>query len=202
MSDQKVAERIQKLLEDFPVTDWERGFLESLGESLKKWKTLSVRQHSVLQKIEANYTAEKMLEREQWEANFTPEMRQRSVLVAKYYLNHGFYFTKAAHQILEDETYIPPRALYNKMCLNKYAEGVMENHLSDPEFPDGTFARLRAGIPGRRNAKNMLVLVVSHGDDVCTHAKGAKPVCVLPVGESTSFWTEERYLKRASRKNS
>lgn len=192
-------ERIQNLLEGRPVTDWERGFLESLGESLEKWKTLSVRQHSVLQKIEANYTPDKMLELEQWDANFTPEMRQRATLVAKYYLNHGHYFTQAAGRILQDENYIPSRSLYNKMCMNKYAEGVIANHLTAPKFPGGTFARLRPH-PTRKHKKDALVLIVSHGDDVSTHAKDAKPVCVLPVGESTPFWTEERYLKSASRK--
>jgi hypothetical protein len=198
--DANAADRISKLLELKTLTGWERGFLESLGKSLEKWKKLTPKQHNVLQKVEANHSPEKTREREEWEANFTPEMRRRMKLVATYYARYGQYFLTAASRILADETYIPPQNLYNKMCLNKYAEGIVMNALSEPQFPVGTFAKLRPGAGFRM--KDRLVLIISHGEDVSSHAKGAKPVCVLPVGSPKPIWTQERHLKRASRKKS
>ena len=45
-------------------------------------------------------------------------------------------------------------------------------------------------------------MILKHGDitDVSTHAKGAKPVQVLPIGSAAPVWTEERWLKKARKK--
>ena len=90
-----IEERVKLLSESPHLTDWERGFCESITSTLQKWGNLTFKQHNLLQK---------------------------------------------------------------------------------------------------------LLLVVEHSEDIKSHAKGAKAVSVLPVGDSQIIWTEERYLKKPKKK--
>jgi len=45
-------------------------------------------------------------------------------------------------------------------------------------------------------------VILKHGncEHVTSHAKGAKPIQVLPIGAAAPIWTEERWLKKAKKK--
>jgi hypothetical protein len=195
-----VEERI-KLVSDNPyLTDWECGFCESITQSLQKWGNLTPKQHNLLQKIEGKYTPEKIAEIKNWKDNFTPDMRHRMKIAANYYSNHAGYYVGIARAALYEEGYVPTYEEYKKMCENDYALGVIENALCKPKYSAGTFVMARANHPNRWKIKDKLLLVIEHSEDIKSHAKGAKAVSVLPVGESQIIWTEERFLKLPKKK--
>tara|TARA_R100000664_G_C2742319_1_gene130578 strand:+ start:287 stop:919 length:633 start_codon:yes stop_codon:yes gene_type:complete len=190
-----LEDRIEAISKSPYLSDWEQGFCESIFNSLKKWGNLTPKQHNLLQKIEGKYTPEKIKEIEGWKQNFTAEMRHRLKIAANYYANHAGYYVGIARAALYDETYVPTRDEYKKMCENKYAQGVIENALSEPKYPVGSFVMARSNHPNRWKVKDKLLLIIEHSEDIKSHAKGAKAVSVLPVGDSEVIWTEERYLK-------
>ena len=198
MSD--LAERIKNLSSNTHLTDWERGFCESISQSLEKWGNLTPKQHNLLQKIEGNYTEEKLKDIKEWKENFTPEMRRRCEIAANYYANHAGYYRGLASRFLTEPDFVPSYQEYKKLCENDYALGVIENALSEPKFAVGTLVTARASHPNRYRVKNKLLLVVQHSMNVSSHAKGAKPVAVLPIGEAEMMWTEERFLKLPKKK--
>ena len=193
--DEDLKERITKMLQSENLTSWERSFCDSILQSADRWGALTERQHNLFQKIEGNYTPEKIEDRQIWRENFTLKMRQDAKIIANYYIKQGLYYRKVALALLTDESFIPTQTQYNRMCENDYAKGVLRNVLAPPKFPTGTFAVIRAGHSKSRLLANTLLLVIKHSNEVVSHAKNAKPVCVLPVGSSTPLWFEERQLK-------
>ena len=195
-----IEERVKLLSESPLLPDWERGFCESITSTLQKWGNLTFKQHNLLQKVEAKYTPEKLEEIKNWKENFTPEMRHRMRIAANYYSNYAGYYKGIASAALYSDDYIPTHEEYKKMCENDYAMGVIENALCKPKYLPGTFVMARANHPSRWKIKEKLLLVVEHSEDIKSHAKGAKAVSVLPVGDSQIIWTEERYLKKPKKK--
>ena len=195
-----LVERIENISKNPHITDWEKGFCESISASLKKWGNLTPKQHNLLQKIEGAYTPEKMKEIEDWKTNYTPEMRQKAKIAANYYANYAGYYRSLAERILTEEDFIPTYQEYTKMCENDYAIGVIQNALSPPKYDVGTLVMARTSFPNFYKVKDKLLLIVEHSTDVRSHAKGAKPVSVLPIGQTSILWTEERYLKLPKKK--
>ena len=191
--------RVKKLIDSPHLSDWEEGFLSSLQASLDKWGRLTVRQHSVLQSIESKNDPLQVSIREAWAANFSDDMREKLKIAARYYCQNPPYFAEAAERVLSDDEYIPSQKLYTKMVENKYVNRVIANIESEPTYPAGSMACIRATASGTLGRwKNKLVMVVEYPEKLPRAAKGAKPVVILPVGSAVMIETEERWLKRAS----
>ena len=84
------------------------------------------------------------------------------------------------------------------MCENKYAKRVLNIHYQEPKFPVGSLAVIRSSDAAQisQKQKGVTVAVISHEGVITSAARDAKPVLVLPVGESTPLLTEERWLKK------
>jgi len=191
--------RVKKLLDSPHLSDWEDGFLNSLKTSLDRWGRLTARQHSVLQSIESKNDPAHVAARKAWAENFTDEMREKLVIAARYYTQNPPYFADAAERVLSDDKYMPSQKLYTKMVENKYVNRVIANIESEPTYPAGSMACVRATASGYLGRlRNKLVMVVEYPDKLPRAAKGAKPVVILPVGSTEMIETEERWLKRAS----
>jgi hypothetical protein len=191
--------RIAKLADSPHLSAWEQGFMGSLKSTLDKWGSLTAKQHSVLQSIESKNDPVQIAARKSWAENFTDEMREKLVIAARYYIDNPPYFAEAADRVLADEEYVPSQKLYIKMVENKYVNRVIANIESEPTYPAGSMACVRATASGTLGRlRNKLVMVVEYPDKLPRAAKGAKPVVILPVGSTEMIETEERWLKRAS----
>ena len=191
--------RIAKLADSPHLSAWEQGFMGSLKSTLDKWGSLTAKQHSVLQSIESKNDPLQVSIREAWSANFSDEMREKLKIAARYYRQNPPYFAEAADRVLADDEYVPSQKLYIKMVENKYVNRVIANIESEPAYPAGSMACIRATASGTLGRlKNKLVMVVEYPDKLPRAAKGAKPVVILPVGSTEMIETEERWLKRAS----
>jgi len=198
-----IVARIEKLIKEDQLSNWEQNFLESLTLWVDKGRGISHRQNTTLQNIESKYSDDKKAALEIWKKGFTSEMRENMTIMAHYYINNPPYFGDIARQVLSDsdEIYIPAEKAYHAMCENKYATRVIEIVKGAPLFKAGTMASIRANACGNATRfQNKMVMVLEHDTSkVVSVAKDARPVHVIPVGTSVSFWTEERYLKKVKK---
>jgi len=202
----KLVERIEKVAARGvkTLTDWERGFLESLLTSAKKWGRLTERQSTTFKRIEHNTNPEVVSARNNWVNDWSDDKRQKAIFAANYYKQNPPYYAGAAERILTDPDYIPTEKLYRKMVENKYVTRAMSNTAAEPLYAPGHFATVRSNYSTEimrdlRDLRNKRVLVISVCDDVLSATKGSKRYTVLPIGASETIEVEERHLKKAKK---
>jgi len=183
-------------------SSWDFGFLESIKEQAEKRGSLSPRQEEILQQVEGRYSDEALVARGNWENSWNSEKEEKFSIALHYYRKTGYYHNIVYRYLDSDNNRqgVPLEKEYNKLVLNKYAAGVIENVLGDSKFPVGSTAAFRAN--ANRLLQGKLCIVLQHGkaEHVRTHAKGAKPVHVLLIGSSDPVWTEERFLKKSKKR--
>ena len=183
--------------------EWGFGFLTSLRSQLAAGCTLSMRQLEVLEETESRYSDEALKLRADFANNFSEEMEEKFTNALRYYRKTGYY-SNVTYKYLtgsgERQNGVPTQNEYNKLVLNKYAAGVIRNLQSEPKFPVGSTAAFRANLYGSFGNKPVIILKYGDAESVRSHAKGAKPVQVLPIGSSEPIWTEERHLKKAKKR--
>ena len=196
-----IIARIEKLMKEDQLSNWEHNFLESLSLWVEKDRSISHRQNTTLQNIESKYSDDKKATLQAWKESFTPEMYENMTIMAHYYINNPPYFRDLIKKTLSDEPYIPSEKAYRAMCENKYATRVIAIAKDAPLFEVGTMVSVRANASGRASRfQNKMVMVLEHDSSkIVSAAKNARPVHVIPVGTATSFWTEERYLKKVKK---
>ena len=176
------------------LSDWERGFVESLDEQWKKRNSLSPRQVEILERIETQkLSAEAQDTKKAWDDAYGDEKRRIARICAEYYLHSG-YFTNLADSIINDVGYVPTEKAWKKMCQNKYALKVVANHDAEPKYPVGTLVQFRAS--SRSSGLEMPCVVISAGGPIKSAAKGSKPYKVLPFGHACPIACEERQIKK------
>lgn len=188
--------------------EWAHDFAESLLDSVRGGKSLSVRQMQVLVKVEARHGDADMAALENWEANFTPEMREKMQIVARYYRATGQYYRSIVDKVLSDSDFVPTMRQWKKLVENKYAQKVLESHFSEPKYNVGQLVAYRSSakriVNGNlmpvyasqtRLLKGFIVAVGAH--QVVSAAKDCKVYTVLFMGDTKPTLVEERFLKKA-----
>ena len=204
-----MLERVDNLIGRMSVLDdqnsWGFGFLESVRKQLTEGSTLSPRQIEVLEETESRYSDEAMKARADFAENFTEDLEEKFTIALRYYRKTGYYSNLTCKYLTasgERQGGPPTQKEYNKLVLNKYAAGVIRNIQSEGKFAVGSSAVFRATIIGDLRNKPVIILKYGNEETVQSHAKGAKPVQVLPIGSSDPIWTEERHLKKAQKRKS
>jgi hypothetical protein len=183
-------------------SSWDFGFMESLEEQMTKRGSLSPRQEEVLQQVEGRWSDEALKHRASWVDDWDKDKEAKFWIALQYYRKTGYYgnivykyLTTAGCRCAG----APSEKEYNKLVLNNYAAGVIRNVQGESKFPVGGTAVFRTGA---RTNKNKPCVILKHGsaEHVNSHAKGAKPIQVLPIGSSEPCWTEERWLKKAKKR--
>jgi len=199
---QRINNTLGRIMVSGDEASWDFSFLDSLKGQLDAGRTLSPRQQEILQQVEGRYSNEALVARQNWENDWNSEKEEKFSIALFYYQKAGYY-SNIVHRYLDSETKrqgVPLEKEYNKLVLNKYAAGVIENVIGDSKFPVGSTAAFRAN--ANRILQGKLCIVLQHGkaEHVRTHAKGAKPVHVLLIGSSDPVWTEERFLKKPKKR--
>ena len=183
-------------------SSWDFGFMESLEEQLTKRGSLSPRQEEVLQQVEGRWSDEALSSRASWANDWSKDKEEKFLIALQYYRKTGYY-GNIVYKYLTTEGIrcagSPSEKEYNKLVLNKYAAGVIRNVQGESKFPVGGTAVFRTSA---RTYKGKVCVILKHGkaEHVSSHAKGAKPIQVLPIGAAAPIWTEERWLKKAKKK--
>ena len=171
-------------------------FAKSLLSNCKKWNGLTPKQETAFTRMEARYSPEAKLQRDNWEANYTSEMREKARIMAHYYQANPPYFGDLATRILTEEGYVPSEKAYRKMCENKYASKVFKAHNAEPKFQPGSLVVVRSNARASRTLKNKPCLVIKADLPIRSAANGSKLYSVLPFGEAVPTQIEERWLKK------
>jgi hypothetical protein len=182
-------------------SSWDFGFLESIRDQLAQGRTLSTKQQDILQQIEGRWSDEALRARGEWHSSWDDEKEERFSIALQYYYKTGYYSSLTTKYLGADHTRrgVPTEKEYNKLVLNKYAQGIIRNVTGETKFPAGTTAQLRqAG--SQASAPVVILKNCEDATRVTSFAKGAKPIQVLLIGSATPFWTEERYLKKAKKR--
>ena len=201
-----MQQRINNTLGRMMITgdekSWDYGFLESLQEQMTTRGTLSLRQEEILQQVEGRWSDEALKHRASWVDDWDKEKEEKFWIALQYYHKTGYYgnivykyLTTAGDRCAG----APSEKEYNKLVLNKYAAGVIRNVQAEPKFPVGGTAVFRTGARTNRG-KPCVILKHGNTEHVTSHAKGAKPIQVLPIGSAEPYWTEERWLKKAKKR--
>lgn len=190
------------------LTDWEKGFCESLAEAYEKYNGLTSRQAEVFKKIATKYSPDNIAARSRWVEEFDSEKRAILKKVAEYYSDMP-YFRDAVHKILSDEDYVPTEVLWSKMVENKYAQKMLAADAAEAKFEEGGLALLRDTFSGRNSVgfwgpvgvmppalgerKGRTVLVLKESKRRSLHKVYSCCFLDAPLGV---FELEERWLKK------
>ena len=179
-------------------SSWDFGFMQSQEEQLKSRGTLSPRQEEVLQQVEGRWSDEALKARANWDNEWDTEKEAKFLIALRYYRKTGYYSGIVYKYLTAEGDRLPgnpSQKEYNKLVLNKYAAAVIRNLEAEPKFPVGASAVFRSAARAY-HGQTCVILKHGKGEHVSSHAKGAKPIQVLPIGAAAPIWTEERWLKK------
>ncbi len=194
-SDAAVTARIEAVMARCQVGTWDYNFLGSVLQQNRERGQLSPRQLEILDKIEERYSQESIDRKAAWAGLWTEEMAERMRVAAEYYVANPPYYGELARQVLSDPSFIPTERQYKALTENKFAAKVLTAHFAEPAFPVGSKVAGRANAPYGIKGKMGFVMKVN-AKPVTNAARGTKVYMVLPVGQPTPVFVEERHLKR------
>ena len=205
MSLDAITGGMRALLNNNEITNYERTVLESMLDQANRRGKLSEKQVKFYNSIASNYTENALAEKREWEAGFVGKKLDDLMIIARYYKAQGSYFLALVEKILSDDSYIPNKSQYRKLCENKYAQKVLTEHYKEPKFEVGQQVYLVSKAPcapsGSFFTRGAIVLRANAGP-IQNSCKGAKKYLVLPIGEPHGVVIEERWLKsRRDKKN-
>ena len=189
--------RVEKLLENKGLNESSRSFAQSLLANCKRWGSLTDKQWSAFERMEARYDPAVIDARKEWNNAWNDEKARKLKIAAQYYLRNPPYFGEVAKRIVEEETYIPSAKLYRKMVENKYVQKVLATCDSEPAFAVGSLVKVRKTARSNYALRDKIALVVSNDStEITSAAKGGRPYTILPFGEDRTYKVEERWLKK------
>ena len=200
------GEKIAKALGFEFLSDWDRGFLESIKEQYNRNGKISPKQDNTLFNIMRNNDPEVLENKRRWYDSFDERKKQNVKIVARYYDCAG-YFQALVSKILrpaDGKEYIPTEKEYRSMCENKYAMKILAAWNEKPLYESGSMVLLRASAPHsiKRECKSdQAVILEANARHPLSAAKGAKIYRILPVGSAETFFIEERYIKKYRKKS-
>ena len=200
-------ERINKLIKQCEelgalISDWDRGFLESVQRQVTRGRTLSTKQVDVVHRVEAK--VEKALKGDpEWEANWTPEMLRDFNIAASYYNTTPVrYHSQILDWVEANPDAIPPRNFYKKLVENKYAQKIINGINSTPKYPAGASVMLRANARNGvsynvwNKLHNVLLFVIEPTSRAINPAAGCRIYSLLSSTSAEIFEIEERWIKK------
>ncbi len=194
-SDAAVTERIEAVMARAEVGSWDHNFLGSVLQQNRERGQLSPRQLEILAKVEERYSQSALDKKAAWAGCWTEEMADKLRVAAAYYAANPPYYGDLARQVLDNPNFVPTERQYRAMVENKYAAKVITAHFAEPAFPVGSKVMGRANAPFGIKGK-MGFVMKTDAKPVTNAARGTKVYMVLPVGEPTPIYCEERHLKR------
>ena len=228
----KMIERIQKCIANLEmalaagiVTQTRKesfnGFLESIGDQTKRGRALSPGQSKFLRDIESICDEEALKEADEWIKQYSDDLREVSILSAEYYENQtddNRYFKSIRRKVLDNPRgHVLSKREFTKMCMNKYADKVIQESQTDPKFEEGQIVSVRASNrldlspyssmeerkrnyklyrEAARGNKVLALILKSNARPMYRSTQGGKVYSILPIGESMPLFACEIDLKK------
>lgn len=144
-------------------------FLISIKHQMQRKKTLSEKQKNHLCRIESSCSDEVLEASKAWHKSYDSELREIAIICAEYYANHPDitqrYWSDISSKVLEDkEGHSLSKHEFTRMCMNPYADKVIQEYKSVPKFQPGQMVQVRT--------TNRLDMAPEYGKSVGTGAMG------------------------------
>lgn len=186
VDDTTIPARIEALLGNGLLNEWENSFLQSIKAGYEKYKSLTKGQYDAFVNVEKRYCTEAVNARKVWIASWDAEKSSKWKQMIEYYSTTP-YFVGEVQKAKENPDYIPTESSYKKICENKYAE----KYLTQLKIP----AKFNVGqlVVCKQYGSHKLATVVSIGK-VTGWAKGSREYTVFIAGNSRTEAVLEKQL--------
>lgn len=195
-------------------------FLKNMRTQLSTGRPLSPGQNKYVLDIENHCSLQNINDAVEWVKNYDDDLRELAVLCAEYYDNDpsGNYFVKIRRKVLDNpKGHILSKKEFSNMCMNKYAQKVIEENSTPAVFMQGQVVSIRSSnrldmSPAetvderRRNytlhrraargEKLMVMILKVNARPMYRNTKGGKVYKILPLGEARPLFACEKDLKK------
>lgn len=196
-------------------------FLKNMRTQLSSGRAMSPGQSKYVSDIEKHCSVQNIDDAMKWINDYSDDLREIAVLCAEYYDNQelgGNYFVQIRRKVLDNpKGHVLSKSDFGKMCMNKYAQKVIEENNRPAIFAPGQVVSVRSSnrldmSPAetreekRRNyelyrraargEKLMVVVLKINARPMYRNAKGGKVYKILPVGETRPLFACEKDLKK------
>ena len=139
VTDPTIPNRIDVLLANQNINDWEKNFLTSIKESYNKYQALTRGQHDAFLNVEKKHDATAIAARDEWRKTWDAEKKAVWDMMIDYYSKTPYY-KGAVDKVKVNPNYIPSEKEYAAVCLNKYAVKMQENRKIPAKYKEGQLA--------------------------------------------------------------
>jgi len=197
--------RVDQLIEKSEnpiISDWERGFLESVHQQLERGRReLSARQCEIIERVEKKFVG--LQADSDWESQWDEEKAWEWKTAVSYY-EEGTerYYSRILDWAKENPGKVPPAVFYRKLVENKYAQKIIKALRDEPKYAAGASVMLRSGARAPlgyflyQEMMNELLFVVTPTDKAIHAAKGCRIYSILSSTSAKTFEIEERFIKK------
>ena len=194
-------------------------YLSLFWQHENRKRGLSSSQLYHLERLYNKYSMEEISKKEEFEQNYSDDLRAVAVKCAQYYADqYPPYYDSIVSKVLDDpEGHVLSYSEYNKMCNNKYAKKVLACYEQQAIYSVGDFVQIRAtnrvdiantnqkgGHMPRRSvcsqmANKFCMVLEVNAKPITRAAKGARVYKVLVTDEAQPIYAHESDLKKARR---
>ena len=195
-------------------------FLKNMRTQLSIGKPMSPGQNKYVSDIEKHCSVQNIDDAMLWIENYNDDLREIAVLCAEYYAFHpeGNYFVQVRNKVLDNpKGHVLSKKDFSKMCMNKFAQKVIDENNSPAIFSPGQVVSVRNSNRldmsptqdrselrrnyelyrrAARGEKVMVVILKVNARPMYRNTKGGKVYKVLPVGETLPLFACEKDLKK------
>ena len=192
-------------------------FLQSFSRQVKAGKTPSAGQIRYLESIEKQCSKEAVEEALQWD--YRDDLRELAVICAEYYENNSeSYFESLRTRVLSDvEGHKLNKREFFRMCGNKFAHKIIEEHQQPARFEVGEMVQIRSSNrldmspkvsrdmyrkvydlhrKAARHDKVLAMVIKVKPIAPFRATKGGKTYQILPIGWTMPLYCAEKDLKK------
>ncbi len=196
-------------------------FLKNMRTQLSTGRPMSPGQNKYVTDIEKHCSVQNIDDAMKWINDYNDDLREVAVLCAEYYDNQeigGNYFVQIRRKVLDNpKGHVLSKSEFGKMCMNKYAQKVIEENKRPAIFSPGQVVSVRNSnrldmSPAQtreeksrnyklyrraaRGEKVMVMILQTNARPMYRSTKGGKVYKVLPVGETQPLFACEKDLKK------
>ena len=195
-------------------------FLKSMRTQLSSGKAMSPGQNKYVSDIEKHCSVQSIGSAMLWIENYNDDLREIAVLCAEYYASHpeGNYFVQIRNKVLDNpKGHVLSKKDFSKMCMNKFAQKVIEENNTPAVFSPGQVVSVRNSNRldmsptqdkdeskrnyklyrrAARGEKVMVMILKVNARPMYRNTRGGKGYKVLPIGETRPLFACEKDLKK------
>ena len=186
VTDPAIPAKIDTLLVNPNLNDWEKNFLTSIKDSYTKYQGLTKGQHDAFLNVEKRHDASSIAARDEWRKAWDAQKKATWDMMIDYYSKTPYY-KGAVDKMKANPNYIPSQKEYAAVCENKYAVKMQENRKIPAKHKEGEKVIFKWG-------GNYYLSTVVEVGEVNSWVKGAREYKINIFGEMSVRTVDEKEL--------